>query len=109
MTIELGTPIEATPSPHADALTAARQPVTESQRELWLAAALGPAVNIAFNEGLIWTLRGELDVDALERAVQTIVARHGSLRACFSPDGTTMCVQRHVPVCLAPVSPAASA
>ena len=80
------------------------EPITESQRELWMAAALGDHVNIAFNEGLTWTLAGALDVPALERALQHIVARHQSLRATFSADGAFMRVLREVPVALEPIS-----
>jgi hypothetical protein len=82
----------------------ALEPITESQRELWMAAALGDHVNIAFNEGLVWTLSGPLDVAALERALAHIVERHQSLRACFSADGRFMRVQRNLPLALETIS-----
>ncbi len=80
------------------------EPITESQRELWLAAALGDQVNIAFNEGLIWTFAGTLNVAALEQALKHIVARHQSLRATFSADGAFMRVLSEMPVELQPIS-----
>ncbi|HEX8106152.1 MAG TPA: aminotransferase class III-fold pyridoxal phosphate-dependent enzyme, partial [Kofleriaceae bacterium] len=44
-------------------------PSTEPQREVWLAARLGPEASLAYNESVSLHLRGELDVAALRHAV----------------------------------------
>jgi hypothetical protein len=43
-----------------------------------------------FNMALCLRFCGLLDIDALERALQRIVARHDILRACFTPVPTTI-------------------
>jgi amino acid adenylation domain-containing protein len=67
-------------------------PTTESQREVWLGAMLGTEASLAYNETLLLRLRGALDVPALARALAGLVARHQSLRATISPDGSCMLV-----------------
>jgi amino acid adenylation domain-containing protein len=67
-------------------------PITESQQEVWTSVQLGDAANCAYNESLSLTLRGRLDVTALQTALQNLVRRHEALRTTFSPDGTTLCV-----------------
>jgi amino acid adenylation domain-containing protein len=67
-------------------------PTTESQREVWLGAMLGTEASLAYNETLLLRLRGPLDVPALEGALAQLVARHQSLRATLSPDGSCMLV-----------------
>jgi amino acid adenylation domain-containing protein len=64
-------------------------PLSEAQRELWLAAQLGPAASAAFNETCALELHGPLDEAALRRALAGVVARHDALRATFSRDGGT--------------------
>lgn len=80
--------------PFAGPALTAFYPVTESQREVWLAATLEPRVTLAYNEGLSLRMNGPLDVAVLERALQLLAERHESLRGCFSPDGRWMCVQQ---------------
>ena len=65
-------------------------PSTEPQREVWLAASLGPEASLAYNESVSLHLRGELDVAALRLAVRTLPARHDALRATFGSDGLTV-------------------
>jgi amino acid adenylation domain-containing protein len=67
-------------------------PSTEPQREIWTAARLGHEASLAFNESNSLDLHGALDVGALRAAFQDLVARHESLRATFSSDGTTLVV-----------------
>ncbi len=38
----------------------------------------------AYNLASAWRVRGEVDVDALERAFQALVRRHAALRSCFT-------------------------
>lgn len=86
--------------PFAGPALSAFTPVTASQSEIWLACALDAPMSLAYNEGLSLQLRGALDVQALEAALQRIVDRHESLRASFSPDGRWMCVHESLPVSL---------
>ncbi len=65
---------------------------TESQREVWLGDRLGRDASLAFNEAVQLTLRGELDAEALTKAMRQLVQRHDSLRSSFGPDGTEMLV-----------------
>ncbi|HEY4555747.1 MAG TPA: amino acid adenylation domain-containing protein, partial [Lysobacter sp.] len=67
-------------------------PVTEPQREVWLADKLGTEGSLAFNESVSIRLRGALDVPALEAAVRGLAARHESLRATLSPTGDELCI-----------------
>jgi amino acid adenylation domain-containing protein len=77
--------------PAVAATTGVREaPSTEPQREVWLAAGLGPEASLAYNESVSLHLRGELDVGALRVAVRALPVRHDALRATFGPDGTTI-------------------
>jgi amino acid adenylation domain-containing protein len=62
----------------------ARLPLSHSQRRLWFIDQLeggSPQYNIS--EAL--TLRGPVDLPALQQTVNALVARHESLRTCFVP------------------------
>jgi amino acid adenylation domain-containing protein len=62
-----------------------RAPLSYSQRRLWFINELqGSSAEYNMPEAL--RLRGRLDVDALRRAVQTIVDRHESLRTHFAEE-----------------------
>ena len=65
-------------------------PLTESQLEIWLAAQLGDAASCAFNESVSLDLRGDLNLDAWQSAVDRVIARHDALRATFSATGEEM-------------------
>ena len=71
-------------------------PLTESQREIWLAAQLSEEASCAFNESLTLHLRGSLNVDALVRALRTLMLRHEALRGCISCDGLRMKIAPHM-------------
>ncbi|MFI6586305.1 amino acid adenylation domain-containing protein [Embleya sp. NPDC050493] len=62
----------------------ARAPLSAGQERLWLLDRLNPG-DAAFNMFQIHRLRGPLDVDAFERSLAELLARHDSLRATF-PD-----------------------
>jgi amino acid adenylation domain-containing protein len=80
--------------PFAGGELAASSPTTEPQQEIWLAATLGGDIaNLAYNESLILRLAGPLDVTALGLALRDLVARHDALRATFSADGESFCVE----------------
>ena len=73
--------------PFADAALARVVPTTEPQREIWLAAKLEPEASLAYNESVSLRLSGELDVTALQTALQQLIDRHEALRASLSADG----------------------
>ncbi len=62
-------------------------PLSYSQQRMWFLWQLDPD-SPAYNVGGMARLRGALDIDAFERALQTLIARHESLRTTFpSADG----------------------
>ncbi len=67
-------------------------PATASQREIWASVQMGSAANCAYNESQSLRLTGELDLVALQSAVQKLVNTHESLRTTFSADGSTLCI-----------------
>jgi amino acid adenylation domain-containing protein len=60
----------------------ARMPLSSSQQRLWFLDALTPGTPI-YNVSTGVELRGELDEEALEAALQQVVERHEVLRAAF--------------------------
>lgn len=93
---EGGTATVAEHDPFAGAPLAAFAPMSESQREVWLACAMDPDLNIGFNEGINLDLSGPLDIEVLRRSLQHLIERHESLRMTFSPNGTWMCILEHL-------------
>ncbi|MBZ5524824.1 MAG: amino acid adenylation domain-containing protein [Acidobacteriia bacterium] len=57
-------------------------PVTIEQEHLWLLQRVDPNVYY-FNHTQAYLLKGELDVPAMERALNEIVRRHENFRTCF--------------------------
>ena len=86
-------PENAEPRMHAFALaeSPARIPMTESQREVFLAADLGDEANCAFNESVTVTLHGPLREAALRFALDAVIARHDALRSTICEDGEALC------------------
>jgi amino acid adenylation domain-containing protein len=64
-----------------------RFPLTEAQKEVWLATKMGRGAACAYNESLTLRLRGKLNVEALRSSLQDVVDRHDALRTTFSSDG----------------------
>src|SRR6476469_3030773 len=62
-------------------------PFTDGQRELWLLAQVSEQSSAAYNEPLVFKLRGRLCVRALQDALQALIARHEALRTCFDDGG----------------------
>ncbi len=62
-------------------------PLTEAQRELWFASQMSDAASCAYNECRLLHLRGLLQPDALNAALQKLVDRHEALRTTFAPGG----------------------
>ena len=72
--------------------TAKQVPLTEPQREVFLAAALNDEANCAFNESLTLELHGALREEALEAALAQVFARHDALRSTVSEDGESLVI-----------------
>jgi len=58
-------------------------PLTEGQREIWMASQMSPAASAAFNESCHLHFRGHFDVTAMTRAIAQVICRHDALRASF--------------------------
>ncbi len=71
-------------------------PLTEAQRELWLATQLGPAASAAFNETCTLHFHGAFDEAAMRRAIDEVVARHDALRTRFASDDGAQTVEDKV-------------
>ena len=69
---------------------------TEPQLELWLASQQSDEANCAYNELCTLILKGDLNVAALEAAIEKSTQRHESLRTTFSVDGSTAFVHSNV-------------
>lgn len=64
-----------------------RWPLSSAQQRLWLVDSLEP-IGWTYNIKIVRQLHGPLDPDALQRALDEVVARHEALRTTFSaPDG----------------------
>ncbi|HKT29383.1 non-ribosomal peptide synthetase [Dyella sp.] len=82
--------------PFAEAALARVVPATASQREIWLAAKLEQEASLAYNESVSIRFSGELDVAALQAALQGVVDRHEALRSTLSVDGNELCIATYV-------------
>ena len=62
------------------------QPLSANQRAMWMLHQLLPD-DVSFNVAGAVRVRGPLDLDALQTAVQQLVTRHPALRTIFRLDG----------------------
>jgi amino acid adenylation domain-containing protein len=77
----------AVPEPAALAVASSEPfPASAAQRDIWLAAQFDGG-SVAFNLTRCFTFHGPVDVDALQRALDTVLARHDGPRASFSLAG----------------------
>ena len=65
-------------------------PLTDGQQEILLSAVMGDDANCAFNLLNCLHLSGDINSDALKRAIQQVVDRFDALRATISEDGRCM-------------------
>jgi len=63
-------------------------PSTESQREIWTAAQLGPEASLAFNESISLEMRGTLDLAALRVSLGCAVAPRCARNAASGANST---------------------
>jgi len=66
-------------------------PLTEPQKEIWLACQMSQEAACSYNESFSLGLRGPLHLEALQQALRTVVFRHEELHARFSSDGESQC------------------
>ncbi|QQS35340.1 MAG: aminotransferase class III-fold pyridoxal phosphate-dependent enzyme [Ignavibacteriales bacterium] len=62
-------------------------PLTEAQKELWVASLMNDKASCTFNESSHLVLKGKLNKENLEKAFEKIIERHEALRTTFSQDG----------------------
>ena len=67
-------------------------PLTDAQRELWVAAQLSPEANCVYNEACAIDIDGSIDTRAMQAALQSLVDRYDALRTTFSPDGKSQTI-----------------
>ncbi|WP_316736908.1 non-ribosomal peptide synthetase [Pedobacter aquatilis] len=71
----------------------------EPQREIWLSCIIGGVdANLSYNESVSLEIKGELDFDALSKAIQDLVLRHEALRSTISPNGESLIIYKDLPV-----------
>ncbi|MEP6802071.1 MAG: amino acid adenylation domain-containing protein [Acidobacteriota bacterium] len=78
-------------------------PLTDAQREIWLACQMGPEASCAFNESVTLKFRGSLQVEALRASLDELVVRHEALRTTFDGEGER---QRVLPAFSVPLADA---
>ena len=62
-------------------------PLTEAQKEIWHASQLGEEAALAYNDSVVAHIKGDLNVEALRRSLDTLVVRHEALRTTFHLSG----------------------
>jgi amino acid adenylation domain-containing protein len=68
-------------------------PLTEAQKEIWLAAQLGGKAALGYNESLRLEFRGDFEPELFRAAVHQILERHPILLARLSEDGQSQQLQ----------------
>ena len=76
---------------------AAHMPMSSAQQRLWFLDQLQPGTAL-YNVSTALRLEGDLDVPALARALDALVARHESLRTTFTADGQRIAPHVSVPL-----------
>nr|MBA2512890.1 AMP-binding protein [Solirubrobacterales bacterium] len=67
--------------------------LTEAQREMWTAAAMGPEASCSYNQCFAFELHGPLRVESLHAALIRVVRRHEALRATIAANGERQTVR----------------
>jgi len=83
-------PVQAGSESSTEGMNAASEgafPLTEAQKEIWLAAQMGGDAAVAYNESLKLEFRGDFDVELFRKAARQVVERHPILLASISADG----------------------
>jgi len=69
-----------------------RFPLTEAQKEIWLAIQMGGEASIAYNESLTFKFDGAFDIATFREAVGEVIRRHPIVLAGISEDGEYQCI-----------------
>ncbi len=83
-------PVEFDPFAGGELLCAV--PTTESQKEIFASVKMGDDANCAYNESVSVIIHGSIDVEMLKSSFQDLIKRYEVLRATFTPDGQTLCI-----------------
>ena len=75
------------PTPASSGDPAGPFPLTEAQKEVWLATQMGGEAAVAYNESLSLRFRGSFDLEMFRAAARQVVERHPILLARISADG----------------------
>ena len=73
-------------------------PLSETQRQIWVASQQGGAGALAYVETQIVELTGPLNEDALQRAIADLVNRHEALRTTISDGRQSVAAHVEVPL-----------
>jgi amino acid adenylation domain-containing protein len=90
------TDVAAIPQTSSDGMTTV--PLTEPQMEIFLAAQMGDAASMAFNESLTVRFEGPFDRNAMVNAVKAVVQRHDALRGRIGKEGDTLEILSDLPI-----------
>ncbi|MBK0368817.1 non-ribosomal peptide synthetase [Flavobacterium agrisoli] len=72
---------------------------TSSQQEIWSDCIIGGSeANKSYNLSVSLKFTGNFIQEEYEKALQSLILRHESLRATFSPDGHFMCVYNDIDI-----------
>ncbi|MEM7342693.1 MAG: amino acid adenylation domain-containing protein [Chloroflexota bacterium] len=72
---------------YADFKPGQQFPMTEAQKEIWIASHLNETATTSYNELFMLDLEGDLDLANFNEAVQIVTARHQALHVRFSETG----------------------
>ena len=89
---------DATKSHNNGAGALSSHPLTDAQRELWLAARMGDDASRSFVDSVALHMRGPFQPKAMDDAIRQLVARHDSLRSSFTSSGEERLVAPSVPI-----------
>lgn len=81
-----GRPATPAPGPDRPDRPGGRSRLSPAQRRLWFIDRLAEG-GLAYNVPAAFRLRGPLDADALERALDLVISRHAVLRSRFPTEG----------------------
>ena len=68
-------------------------PLTEAQKEIWLASQMGGEAELAYNESLKFEFHGAFDLEVFRQAAQLLVKRYPILLARIEQDGLSQRLQ----------------
>lgn len=71
-------------------------PMTDAQREVWIASQLSEDVSRTYNGAYVIRAHGPLRDDLLRESLQEIVNRHDAFRTTFASDGGGQIIAEHI-------------